>query len=187
MSQAPLVYSSKQTLGIDITLPNPETPAAELHVGFKNKDIAIVPVAVAKLPKEQFGNDNPNPILLVKATYSGSMKPEDLAAAIKGKEDAKRDLDEKSQNYKTAQENFDKLQAKKSQQSKRLAELVASLDSSSQQDAKRKDDEKEKKDIEDTQKIEQSEEARLSTVLEISKSAKERADNLFKEASKRVE
>ena len=67
LSQAPLVYSSKQILGVDISIPSPESPTAELHVGFKNKDVAIVPVAVAKLPKDQSSGNNE--IQLIRATY----------------------------------------------------------------------------------------------------------------------
>jgi hypothetical protein len=48
LAQAPLVYSSKQTLGLDVSTTSTETPGIAINLGFKNIDAAYVPVAVAK-------------------------------------------------------------------------------------------------------------------------------------------
>lgn len=48
LQQAPLVYSSKQSLGIDFSTATTEQPGLALNLGFKSVDAAYVPVAVAK-------------------------------------------------------------------------------------------------------------------------------------------
>jgi len=46
MKQAPLVYVSKQTFGVDISATQTETPGLSVNVGYKSVDAAYVPVAV---------------------------------------------------------------------------------------------------------------------------------------------
>jgi hypothetical protein len=48
LQQAPLVYSSKQTLGVDLSSATTEQPGISLNLGFKSIDAAYVPVAVAR-------------------------------------------------------------------------------------------------------------------------------------------
>lgn len=48
LQQAPLVYSSKVSLGVDISATSTETPGISLTLGYKQVDAAYVPVAVAK-------------------------------------------------------------------------------------------------------------------------------------------
>ena len=48
LEQAPLVYSSKTSVGVDISTTSTETPGLSMSVGFKQVDAAYVPVAVAK-------------------------------------------------------------------------------------------------------------------------------------------
>lgn len=48
LQQAPLVYSSKVTLGVDISTTSTESPGVALNLGYKQLDAAYVPVAVAK-------------------------------------------------------------------------------------------------------------------------------------------
>jgi hypothetical protein len=48
LQQAPLVYSSKQTLGVDLSSATTEQPGISLNLGFKSVDAAYVPVAVAR-------------------------------------------------------------------------------------------------------------------------------------------
>lgn len=48
LQQAPLIYSSKTTLGIDLSTPTSEQPGVTINIGFKQVDAAYVPVAVAK-------------------------------------------------------------------------------------------------------------------------------------------
>jgi hypothetical protein len=48
LQQAPLVYSSKVTIGVDVSATSTETPGAGINIGYKQVDAAYVPVAVAK-------------------------------------------------------------------------------------------------------------------------------------------
>lgn len=48
MEQAPLVYSSKVQMGVHLSGGTTDTPGVELSIGYKDFDIAMVPVAVAK-------------------------------------------------------------------------------------------------------------------------------------------
>ena len=48
LEQAPLVYSSKVALGVDLSATMTEAPGASITVGYKQVDAAYVPVAVAK-------------------------------------------------------------------------------------------------------------------------------------------
>ena len=48
LQQAPLVYSSKTSMGIDLSTPTSEQPGVSINIGFKQVDAAYVPVAVAK-------------------------------------------------------------------------------------------------------------------------------------------
>ena len=48
MEQAPLVYSSKSTIGVGVTAGTPENPGLDVTIGFKETNVALVPVAVAK-------------------------------------------------------------------------------------------------------------------------------------------
>lgn len=48
LQQAPLVYSSKVSVGVDVSATSTETPGAGVTIGYKQVDAAYVPVAVAK-------------------------------------------------------------------------------------------------------------------------------------------
>lgn len=48
LQQAPLVYSSKITIGIDLSGTTTEQPGVSINLGYKQVDAAYVPVAVAK-------------------------------------------------------------------------------------------------------------------------------------------
>jgi hypothetical protein len=48
LQQAPLVYSSKVVIGLDLSAAMTESPGASIGVGYKQVDAAYVPVAVAK-------------------------------------------------------------------------------------------------------------------------------------------
>ncbi|WP_040066498.1 hypothetical protein [Pseudomonas batumici] len=65
LQQAPLVYTSKQVLGIDISAPTTESTGVSMNLGFKNIDAAYVPLAVSKAAE---GN-NAFEIKPVYATY----------------------------------------------------------------------------------------------------------------------
>lgn len=48
LQQAPLVYSSKNVVGVDVSASTNEAPGASINIGYKQVDAAYVPVAVAK-------------------------------------------------------------------------------------------------------------------------------------------
>ncbi|WP_323815686.1 hypothetical protein [Cellvibrio sp. NN19] len=56
LEQAPLVYSSKSVVGIDISATATEQPGLSVNVGYKQVDAAYVPVAVAKSCDFDYGD-----------------------------------------------------------------------------------------------------------------------------------
>jgi hypothetical protein len=58
LQQAPLIYSSKTTVGIDVSTPTSEQPGVTINIGFKMVDAAYVPVAVAKECDTKKGSKN---------------------------------------------------------------------------------------------------------------------------------
>jgi len=58
LEQAPLVYASKTSFGVDISSASTENPGISMNLGYKQVDAAYVPVAVARKCKEgAIGND----------------------------------------------------------------------------------------------------------------------------------
>ncbi|QMV65604.1 hypothetical protein VUJ49_11385 [Pseudomonas berkeleyensis] len=64
LQQAPLMYTSKQVFGVDISAPTTESTGVTMNLGFKNVDAAYVPVAVSK-KSEDGGKD----IIPITASY----------------------------------------------------------------------------------------------------------------------
>lgn len=77
LQQAPLMYTSKQVLGVDISAPTTESTGVTMNLGFKNVDAAYVPIAVSK--------EN-NSIELVTAEYGSANEdngsPQELEAWV---------------------------------------------------------------------------------------------------------
>jgi hypothetical protein len=48
LEQAPLVYSSKQQIGVGVTAGTPENPGLDVNIGYKGLDAAFVPVIAGK-------------------------------------------------------------------------------------------------------------------------------------------
>lgn len=69
LQQAPLLYSSKSVVGIDVSTPSSESPGASISIGFKLVDIAYVPVAVSKTLQDGSGRDLPSDILRIEANF----------------------------------------------------------------------------------------------------------------------
>ncbi|MFB2780839.1 hypothetical protein ACE017_16890 [Shewanella mangrovisoli] len=67
LEQAPLVYTSKQVVGIDVSAPTTESSGVTVSVGYKNVDAAYVPVAVSK--EQQVEGPKITEIKEVYATY----------------------------------------------------------------------------------------------------------------------
>lgn len=70
LQQAPLLYSSKTSVGIDLTTSTTETPGASISVGVKIVDAAYVPVAVSKdTQTSKNGETKPFDIERIEAVY----------------------------------------------------------------------------------------------------------------------
>lgn len=102
LQQAPLMYTSKQVFGVDISAPTTESTGVTMNLGFKNVDAAYVPVAVSK--------DGKNDISLVTAAYGEGdgegesdqlqvSRIENLRAAVLGEQTA-------TNNWKAATADF---------------------------------------------------------------------------------
>lgn len=61
LQQAPLMYTSKQVFGVDISAPTTESTGVTVNLGFKNVDAAYVPIAVSR--------EKDSEIKLVSASY----------------------------------------------------------------------------------------------------------------------
>lgn len=54
LEQAPLIYTSKQQVGVTVSGGTPDSPGLDVNIGYKGLDTATVPVAVAKsCPKNE--------------------------------------------------------------------------------------------------------------------------------------
>jgi hypothetical protein len=69
LQQAPLIYSSKSTVGIDLSSSTTESPGASISIGVKLVDAAYVPVAVSKRIGSQEGVDLNDQILKIEAVF----------------------------------------------------------------------------------------------------------------------
>ncbi len=88
LQQAPLVYSSKVTVGIDISTPTSESPGASISVGFKAVDAAYVPIAVSKDSKTRDGSSENFDIVKIEAVFgegTGGAKIDELGEENKKK------------------------------------------------------------------------------------------------------
>ncbi len=109
LQQAPLMYTSKQVFGVDISAPTTESTGVTMNLGFKNVDAAYVPIAVSKE-----GADHIN---IVSATYGssdGAQGPSSgdlqvsrvnaLKAAILGEQTAQNNLKSANDEFTAAQQ-----------------------------------------------------------------------------------
>lgn len=95
LQQAPLVYTSKQVLGIDISAPTTESMGVSMNVGFKNIDAAYVPLAVSKAAE----GGQTYAIEPIYATYGEGPQAEQIGASLKRQQSVSeltKDLAEKT-------------------------------------------------------------------------------------------
>jgi len=104
LQQAPLVYSSKVSVGVDVSATSTETPGAGVTIGYKQVDAAYVPVAVAK-KCEPLNDDKCSGETFKLVALNGNNKQEDgttpteaelsnaSAAAAKATEDVSKKQD----------------------------------------------------------------------------------------------
>lgn len=70
LQQAPLLYSSKTIVGVDVSATTTETPGASISIGVKVVDAAYVPVAVSKDSQTNSNGDTKAfPIERIEAIY----------------------------------------------------------------------------------------------------------------------
>lgn len=72
LEQAPLVYASKTTFGVDISSASTENPGISMNVGYKQVDAAYVPVAVARACREPRIGSPSTPQTGSPSTFIGS-------------------------------------------------------------------------------------------------------------------
>jgi hypothetical protein len=99
LQQAPLVYSSKVAVGIDVSATSTETPGVGISVGYKQVDAAYVPVAVARkceVPTEANCLNEKYAILPLNGHYDNSnsdqQTPSQVASASAAADKAAQDL-----------------------------------------------------------------------------------------------
>jgi hypothetical protein len=67
LEQAPLVYSSKNQIGVGVSAGTPDSPGLDIAIGYKGLDAAYVPVAVSKpCPKSSGCTDRQSMVEIVK-------------------------------------------------------------------------------------------------------------------------
>lgn len=107
LQQAPLMYTSKQVFGVDISAPTTESTGVTMNLGFKNVDAAYVPIAVSKKDEKE--------ISLVSATYGEGdgngesdqlqvTRIENLRTALLGEQTATKNLASATTDLSAAQE-----------------------------------------------------------------------------------
>jgi hypothetical protein len=172
MEQAPLVYSSKTSVGIDISTTSTETPGLSMSVGVKLVDAAYVPVAVSKRCQKKDGTydcrSSINGVHLVGGTASASGDADDIegvakdadfqkavgeyGAALTNAQNAKRALTEAEKDLEELKGWQQELDAFKNLESE-LSQLRSSINSpnlsTSNDDATRKAAESRIKEIEE--------------------------------------
>lgn len=124
LQQAPLIYTSKQVLGIDISAPTTESAGISMNLGFKNIDAAYVPLAVSKAQEdgEKFAIEH------IYATY-GQGAADAPSVQQRSVSKLERELAEKNQELKLLQSTRHELLTKNQLQplNKPLAEQVAEM------------------------------------------------------------
>jgi hypothetical protein len=91
LEQAPLTYSSVQTMGLSVAAATPQQPGLDITIGYKGADVAYTPVAVAKKCGEKPTADC-NKIESIFGTSNGETTSSNQTAYDK----ARRDLENAS-------------------------------------------------------------------------------------------
>lgn len=104
LEQAPLVYSSKQQIGVHVTSGTTDTPGLDIVIGYKGLDIAMVPVAVAKYCEAADHKDCLDEIYRMQVIAGGRQDP------LSTKEIAKR-MDALRKSITDNQRTFDSNEA----------------------------------------------------------------------------
>lgn len=77
LQQAPLVYSSKVVVGVDVSMSVAENQGGSINIGVKSVDSAYVPVAVSKALDDRAKNDGKSlDIKIIAAKYGEGTSPD---------------------------------------------------------------------------------------------------------------
>ncbi|WP_138983955.1 hypothetical protein [Sphingomonas elodea] len=71
MEQTSLTYTSRTTMGVGVAGGTPDTPGLDVNIGFKEANVALVPVAVAKYCYKSTGAQCQNPIYKMEMIAGG--------------------------------------------------------------------------------------------------------------------
>lgn len=128
LDQAPLVYSSRMSAGVDISTNASESPGVSINIGVKTVDAAYVPVAVARRPGD--GASAPAEVIKILAQYGQGRSGRDGAAL--GAEDrarldayvrARQDEDDAAEGLRKAVERIKTSEGKENRIQRALAAL----------------------------------------------------------------
>lgn len=112
LKQAPLVYTSKQMVGIDISAPTTESAGITASVGFKNVDAAYVPVAVSNSSDNIIADSKLIEIKDVYATYGrGDQRESGSNGTDKQQAENVKNLDETLKKKNTEESNLENANA----------------------------------------------------------------------------
>lgn len=93
LEQAPLTYSSVNTMGLSVAAATPQQPGLDVTIGFKSADVAYTPVAVAKKCSENNTKDC-SEIVPIKGTSKGLSHSSSSEAADAKRHEINKLLDE---------------------------------------------------------------------------------------------
>lgn len=94
MEQASLTYASKTTMGVGAAVGTQDTPGLEVTIGFKEANIALVPVAVAKYCYKATEAQCQDPIYQMQMVAGGKMDSVESPAVQNRIEEINRELEQ---------------------------------------------------------------------------------------------
>ncbi len=129
MEQAPLVYASKSTVGLNIAAGTPENPGLDLIIGYKATDVALVPVAVAKYCRRASDADCVNAIYEMKIVTGSKLDTVDNGIIDSAIKEAKRNLQNRVDQSNSLASSISALEVEiaKIEERNRLLQQVADL------------------------------------------------------------
>jgi hypothetical protein len=127
LPQAPLVYASRSTVGLDLSTSSTETPGGSVSIGVKVVDYAYVPVAVARNQRSARGDGDYDDIERIVAVYGEGTTAAGLDALS---QENRAKLDEYIKSRK-ALDDFDAAAAELSRQRDRARRQLAAAQAQS--------------------------------------------------------
>jgi hypothetical protein len=95
LEQAPLVYSSKSTIGVGVSAGTSDNPGLEVAIGYRETNVALVPVAVAKYCDHASDSQCENlryALEIVRGSKVDTVENKDIQAQIENFERQQADL-----------------------------------------------------------------------------------------------